>query len=239
MSVAHVSLAALGRAVRFYRVVPPVSPLMRVSFVAITAASIAAVLLGLRSGSSAAVPILVLQLFAASAGFASAARRGHYDVLLTGGVGRLGTAIVHWAMSVAPGVASCLALSATEVIVAADSGTVSLSGTLTALFVVSTVPWAMTVGLPRFSGAIGWMLMFVMVLTLGPPADGSPVGALDATSGPTWGAALSAIIFPIGMAGRDLTAHVATLIPALVLSCVSMAGALVWIHVTDIPLEAQ
>ena len=231
--------AALGRAIRFYRVVPPVSPLMRASFIALTAASIVAVVLDPESASTAAVPILVLQVFAASAGFAVAARRGHYDVLLTGGVGRLGTALVHWMMSVAPGVACCLALGTAEVVAAPNPRAVSLSGTFTALFVVSTMPWAMTVAMPRFTGAIGWMLVFVMVQALVPQAGSAPFGAPDPMEGSAWVSALTVLLFPIGMAGRDLTPHVAAVLPVVVVSGASMAAALVWIHVADVPLEAQ
>jgi hypothetical protein len=184
------------------------------------------------------VPLLVLQVFAASAGFTVAARRGHYDVLLTSGTGRLGTAVVHWVMTVAPGAAGCLAIVIAQVLTATDARAVGVSGTLTALFVASTMPWAMTVALPRFSGAIGWMLALVMAVALLPDAGLSRFPA-DLLNGPAWQGALGVLLFPMGIAGRDLTRHVVVVLPAVVLSCAAMGAALVWIHATDVPLEAQ
>ena len=47
--------------------------------------------------AGAMVPVLLLQLFAASSGFEVPARRGHYDLLLTSGHHRIWMALVHWA----------------------------------------------------------------------------------------------------------------------------------------------
>ena len=65
-------------------------------------------------GVKTVAPVLLLQLFAAASGFMVPARRGHYDLLLTRGDSRLAIAVVHWAMSILPGVLSWFVLAAIE-----------------------------------------------------------------------------------------------------------------------------
>ena len=61
-------------------------------------------------------PVLLLQLFAASSGFEVPARRGHYDLLLTSGHRRIWVALVHWAISIAPGVLAWLLLALVDAV---------------------------------------------------------------------------------------------------------------------------
>lgn len=76
-------------AVRFFRVVPPVSRLMVASFGVLTVCAGAALVVGPDRAARVVLPTLVLQAFAVSVGFTAVARRGYYDVLLTSGAGRL------------------------------------------------------------------------------------------------------------------------------------------------------
>src|SRR5262245_42876425 len=107
-------MTALVRAVHFFSVVPPLPSLMVHSFVFVTIASAVSMALGTDRAATAIVPTLVLQVFATSTGFTAHARRGYYDVLLTEGVGRLRTALVHWLMSAAPGLVSWLIVAGAE-----------------------------------------------------------------------------------------------------------------------------
>ena len=72
-------------AVRFFRVVPPVSRLMVASFGVLTVSAGAALVVDPDRASRVVLPTLVLQAFAVSVGFTAFARRGYYDVLLTTG----------------------------------------------------------------------------------------------------------------------------------------------------------
>jgi hypothetical protein len=69
-------VAALSYLVRFFRVVPTVSPLMTTTFAVLTLVVSVAAFLNPAEGSTAFAPILLLQGFAAASGFAAPARRG-------------------------------------------------------------------------------------------------------------------------------------------------------------------
>ena len=228
-------MGPLFRTLRFMRVVPPLPALLRTAFVAVGLAGAVAIVVRPESAHRAVIPVLVLQAFAASTGFSTYARRGHYDLLLTGGCGRVQAALVQWIVAVAPGVATWLALAAVET-ATARSGSLLASGTIAALFVVSAVAWASTVGLPRFSGAVGWLLLAVMGLSLAPAPAADLTAWRDPAAVPAPGRALLLFVCPILLAGQGITALV--VLPSLALATAGLIGALVWIHRTSVPLQA-
>jgi len=71
--------------VRFFHIVPPVPSMMVSTFVALTTASALAIVSDPQRASGALVPILVLQLFAASSGFSLPARRGSFAAVQRAG----------------------------------------------------------------------------------------------------------------------------------------------------------
>ena len=224
--------------VRFFRVVPPVPRLMIASLGVVTAAACAALVWRPAATPPVIVPVLVLQVFAASTGFSASARRGYYDVLLTGGFGRVRVAVVHWLMSIAPGAAAWIALAAADALTPWASSGVRTSGTLAALFVTSTVAWAITVPLPRFAGAIGWTVVSVMAVTLLPGADGTvpPPAAIGHL--PAWHAAAVFFLWPFTMAGRHVADCALAMGLTVGLSSALLLIALGWIARSDFPLEA-
>ena len=210
---------------RFFRVVPPVPSLTRATFVVVTGASIVAVCIDPSLTAGTLKAVLVLQLFAVSSGFLPHARRGHYDLLLTRADGRVAIALAHWAMSAAAGIASWLTLVIVEMFVARGRATVGLtSGSIAAVFVLSTAPWAITALLPRFSGAIGWLAVFALGAAL---HRSLPVAA-----------PIINLVYPLGMIGEDVGSHLTGAMLPLGVSVVSMAAALFWIRRASIPLEA-
>jgi hypothetical protein len=220
---------------RFFLVVPPLPRLMFHSFAVVTALSAVALALDSRRAHAAAVPILTLQVFAVSTGFAAHARRGHYDLLLAGGIGRVRTALVQWMTAAIPGVTCWAILAALEAGLTGRSATAA-TGTLAALFLVSTLPWALTIALPRFSAAIGWMLAVVVIRSLALPDDtGLAVWSSPPDAG--WQAAISFLIVPVIAAGSDVSDTPFLVAPGLVAGCVSMALALGWIARMPIALE--
>lgn len=219
-------IRALLFLVRFFQVVPPVPKLLLVTSAAVVAAAAGATLLDPTRVTSALRPLLFLQLFAAASGFAAAARRGHYDLLLARGDGRVGIALVHWWMSVHPGLAGWLVVAAAEHWARGEPGLAFRPGTLAALWLVSTVPWALTVGLPRFAGAIGWLLL------LGVLGIAMPLGELPPVA--------EAMLFPVVLVGRDLgRADWPLVLPGAALGLVAMVAACAWIHRMNVPLEAS
>ena len=221
-------MRAFSMAVRFFRVVTPIPRLMVGAFAGLTLFAVAAILWLPGMAARAPIHVLVLQVFATSTGFAASARRGYYDTLVTAGTGRLAAGTVHWLMSSIPGVASCVILLIVGA--AADPGLSPRvqSGTVAALAVTSTLPWATTVGLPRFSGAIGWLLVLVTGATL-LPGRGDGVFGIPA---------LTFLVYPLIAVGIDARQDWPIVVPGLFAACASMAAALAWIWSTDMPLEA-
>ena len=208
---------------RYFRAVPPIPALMLSAFAVITLiGALAIVLLHTRDGA-VAVPVLVLQAFSASTGFSAPARRGYFDLLLTRGEARTRIAVVQWLTATAPGVASGAVLAVVYAAAHRDLRNPLLSsGTLLALLLVSTVPWAVTVALPRFSGAIGWLL----VVTLG------------ASGGVSWPEPVREVVFPLDLIGAQIGGRRDVLLASVLLSSLSVAAALWWVHRSDIRLEA-
>src|SRR5687767_11207779 len=102
--------------IRFFWMVAPVPRLMVQAMVGVGALAAVLLVVDRERSARALVPLLLLQVFAASSGFMVPARRGHYDLLLTGGYSRMHVAAVHWVVSVLPGVVVWLAVAALDLV---------------------------------------------------------------------------------------------------------------------------
>ncbi len=224
---------------RFFRVVAPLPPLVGWTFLVLVLIGTLVIVHDPTRAASALIPVLLLQLFAASSGFEVPARRGHYDLLLTSGSGRASMALVHWGTSVAPGIIAWLALVVIEQL--ASGGNVSrllASGTLAALCLVSTLPWAITVRLPRFSGGIGWLLALAISVSVWPSARVS-IGQSSPDIASLLFSAWGFLVNPAGLVGHELRlTDLKAIAPALVLACGSMVAACRWVSRASVPLEA-
>jgi hypothetical protein len=226
--------------IRFFHVVPPVPAMMVGTFVVLTLAGAGAIVGDPAHAAGAVMPVLILQTFASSSGFSLPARRGHYDLLFTRGSSRMLIGLVHWATSVSPGLASWLVLSVVEIVASAGSrATLVASGTVAAAFLVSTLPWAITVGLPRFSGGIGWMLVVVTAVTTFSTnvfaVWAVPSTRIEDLAWPAW----AFFIYPIGAVGESFgRPQLMAVTPALLLAIAAMVTSCRWIAHRDIPLEA-
>jgi hypothetical protein len=228
---------SLSDIIRFFAVVPPVSRMMTATFGVVVAVDAALLVIEPTLGARAMRPILLLQAFAAASGFTVPARRGHYDLLLSRGYRRGLVALVHCAMASTPGVAGWEVLAAVDTVVA-PPGRAALAtiGTMAALFVVSAVAWALTAPLPRFAGAVGWLLLLALLSML--PADGlqSAFGAPPAGSW-SW-RALRALVAPDTMVGVRWTDGTGHLWPALAVAVAWLALAVARIEREDFRLDA-
>ena len=211
---------------RFFRVVTTLPSLIVWTFVFVVVIGAGAIVRDSARSAGAMVPILLLQLFAASSGFEVPARRGHYDLLLTSGHRRVWMALLHWATSIAPGVAAWLVLAVLEATVRVGSdGNLLTSGTLTAMGLVSTLPWAINVRLPRFSGGIGWLVALAISTSVWP----------SMLSSSAW----RVLVYPASLVGQSLDVNESLIAaPAIVLALGSMAAACRWICRASVPLEA-
>jgi hypothetical protein len=221
----------------FYLVVPLHSPFMGLALAATTAIGILMLVFDRSAGQQVVVPIVFLQMFSASTGFAVPARRGHYDLLMTSGARRLRIAATHLMLSVAPGIAAWLALGCFELTLRGGESDALAGGSVMALLLVSTVAWAATVPLPRLSGGIMWLLAIVMLL--GTTDDWRP-GAVAGESVPSVAGALVYALCPFLLVGRPLPWSAAWIaVPTVALSVVAVGLALAWVTRMDVALEAS
>jgi len=229
-------VSALRETVRFFGVVRPVPRLTRIAFGGITLASSLALALSDASGPRLLLPVLVLQTFAVSTGFVTYARRGHFDVLLTGGVSREQVAIVYWLLVALPGISCWGALAFLEMAVRGHTSLLT-AGTLTAMAGVSTIPWATTVPLTRFAGAIGWLLLLVMVAGLA-PVDTVTTHLWRRTAGePSWFTVVAFLLFPTRLVGEPATGNWPAIITVLTVVLTGMGSSVWWISRTSLALE--
>ena len=217
--------------VRFFSVVRPVPRLTRLTFVLVTLVGILHLALVPTARTGALMPVFVLQAFTVSSGFLGDARRGHFDVLLTRGVGRMQVALVYWLLCAAPGIACWVVVAAASVVLRHDAGLFS-TGTIVAMGSVSVVPWAVTVPSTRFSGALAWLLI---VLCLAPLWPGDVSGGSDV---PPVVAAIGFVIVPAWLVGRDALAIWPQVLPSVAVVMTTMMAALLWIRGVDLPLES-
>ena len=225
---------------RFFAVVPPVPLLMIGAFGVVSTVIVVVVALNPSRAPQALTPILLLQLFACSSGFDVPARRGHYDLLLTHARSRRLVLFGHWMTSAGPGVICWLALAAIcRVAVGRDAGGFVTTGSMAAVCLVSTIPWAMTLRLPRFSGAIGWLLM-VAVLSLVAPDAFSIDAERSSADWRSWlQTAWVTLVYPPILVGRRLDgADALAAVPALLVAMAALAVGFLSAQWRDIPLEA-
>ena len=226
---------------RFFIVVPPIPSLLLGAFLIDVAIASLVVAIDPSKASGALTPVLMLQLFASASGFDVPARRGHYDLLLARGLSRRRIAMAHWTASALPGILAWLVLAGVQKAMLSNDQGSSLfnGGTLSALLLVSTVPWAITLRLPRFSGAIGWLVTLATMAVLFPGilALGSVQSAAEGRSAIV--GALRAVLYPPLLVGADVSgAEFVLMVPSLALSLVAMTLAVRSVDRRDIPLEA-
>ena len=223
---------------RFFRIVPTQPTLIVWTFMVVVGIGIMAIVREPSRGTEMMVPVLLLQLFAASSGFEVPARRGHYDLLLTSGNRRVSIGLVHWATSIAPGVVAWLMLAAVEAAASRGADRRLLAwGTCAAMALVSTMAWAITVRLPRFSGGIGWLLVLTLSTSVLSPVNvpGRSASDLGEWIWPAW----EFLVYPVVFVGRELDVGEGLIAaPALMLALAAMLAACRWISGASVPLEA-
>jgi hypothetical protein len=222
----------------FFRAAPPVTRPMALCLWITAALGSVAMGAGVADGATVLTPLLVLQIFASSSGFGLAMRRGHYDLVLSRGIGVTGLMTAHWLASVAPGLGAWLAVALVERFVATTGPAAMTSGSVLAFVLASTLPWALTTPLPRFAAAIGWLVLLVTSLAVVPSGQ---LRLLDALRDPRPSVlgALAVVSYPMGLLGDDaMRLPAGTASPGLACAIGSMLGALASHRRADVPLEA-
>ena len=142
------------------------------------------------------VPIMLLQMFAASSGFRQAADEGRFDVLLTSGPSRIRIVITHALVSVGPGIGCWLSIGLLERGWHGDDAVGLGGGPLVGMLLVSTLSWAVAAPTARLAGGLTWLVALVAVAA-------SPDGLI-------WLGAVCAETSSLGVG--DLATHVAAFV---------------------------
>ncbi len=225
--------------IRFFVIAPLHSPYLLLALAAVGLAGIVMLIAEPSKGAGALGPLALIQMFAASSGFAVAARRGHFDLLLTAGSGRVAVALTHLGASVLPGVVVWVTLGLVEMLVAQTMMPLAFaSGTVFAFGVISLLAWALTVRLPRLSGGIAWLLgiaVWMVEWTDGATA----VATLDQAAGGYLPRAVVVVLCPFLLIGKRLSGDEwLVALPAVGLAACLAGSAVIWIARTDVPLES-
>ena len=226
-------------ALRFFRIVPLHSDFMLGGLAGLGAFGVTTLIIDSGRGLDAVAPIVFLHMFAVSSGFLLPARRGHFDLVLTGGSTPMRVALVHWLVSIAPGVAMWLLVGTVELALSAGAhATAFTNGTIAAMAMISTVGWALTVPMPRLSGGVMWLVVLFIALA----ASGSWRAALLTVAdagGSVWSLGLMFTLCPVLLVGATLRgAELLALTPGFVAAVALVAVAMVWICQADLRLEA-
>jgi len=108
---------------------------------------------------------IVFQLFAASTGYRERLRRGHFDPILVGRAGSWRIAAAHWAVSASVGVLVWIVLVLIELTIRPGQWPMGLKAPhLLVLLYTSTAVWALALPLPRYTGALLWLVALVALL---------------------------------------------------------------------------
>src|SRR5213593_1351064 len=226
------------RPLRFFRVVSLHSPYLLLGLTLVGGLGVVTVSLDHAGGTHALTPVLVLQMFAASSGFQVPARRGHFDLLLSGGSTRIRIVLTHWALSALPGFAVWVVVGLVELVLSEGVHARAFSpGSAAALLLVSAVAWALTVPLPRLSGGVLWVVTMVIAVTMTTDWREALVAAARG-DGTLVSRAFLFLLFPFSLIGTPIELiDLPILVPVLISALVVWAAAIWWIVRTDIPLE--
>jgi hypothetical protein len=222
----------------FFLVVPPVTRPIRGCLWLTAAAGAALVVSGVVNAVTALTPLLVLQIFASSSGFGAAARRGHYDLLLSRGVGVTSVLTAHWTASIAPGLGAWLVVAMAEKVTSGAASAAASSGSLLAFVLASSIPWALTAPWPRFAAAMGWLVLLVTSLAVVPSGQLELVAAARAPE-PSLLGTLALVAYPMALLGFDgARLPAATLGAAFACATATVATTLWWYRRSEWPLES-
>jgi hypothetical protein len=194
-------------AFRYFHVVAVVPPLFLAGF----GVAVGAAILSIASQGSMTVdalaPIVMLQLFAAASGFRIAARRGHYDLLLTSGVPRWQVAVTHCVASVAPGLVAWTSVILFDAVThQGSSGGPTVIGSTLVFLGLSLLAWAVAVPVSRATASVGWLLVLTIppIARLASPIEWIGLSPVHATWSAVCGA-IAVVGVPLATAGTWIT----------------------------------
>jgi hypothetical protein len=151
--------------VKFFMVVRPWRTYGLVVFAGVALVGLVTIWTNPRELDSALGMALFAQMFVASSGFVTFARRGHFDPALVRGRNRAAALAAHWIASVAPGALVWLLLVTAAYAAGSTAAFSALVGARMAAFlIVSAIAWTIGFALPRGGGGALWMGILLVLL---------------------------------------------------------------------------
>lgn len=185
------------------------------------------------------IVLMLCQAFAASTGYATRARRGHFDQVLAGRRSRVRFALTHISISTLLGAAAWFLVTVLDAIGGGGHWPVGLTPRALASFVyVSSLAWALSVPLSRYSAGVLWLIVAIALAGSGRLLALRNTYALapDTWVG-VWRAAGAALVFPPLIVG-ELTGPPPALIALLLIAAVVAVGVgVAFIAVYSLALE--
>lgn len=180
---------------------------------------------------------LILQMFTVSTGYLDRLRRGYFDPILVAPSARLNVAWAHWVISVAPGLATWVAIAIVDAWLRPGRLPVALTPpALAAFFWVSAASWFLSLPTRRYAGGGLWLVVF---MALGASQQLLTLRAVFRTAGDGWAAgaraALCAWVFPLLMLSEPPS--IQTQIIVLAGACGVLIAGLVFVVRADAALQ--
>lgn len=152
--------------IRFPLVVLPPALWVRAGFLVVVAVGAWTLTLDPSTGQmdSALGSVLLLQMFAVSNGFASAAARGHFDPMLVSGRSRVAVAAGAGLAAALPGAAAWAATVVLALVLGVPLWAAAAPHRQAAFLIVSGIAWAAGIALPRLAAGALWSLVLIGLL---------------------------------------------------------------------------
>ena len=188
------------------------------------------------SSDAAVAFLIVLQLFAVSTGFVSHARRGFYDPILEQ-VPRRSVAIAHFLCASGPGGLVLVGIGAAELIAGGRAHAFGASA-WTALALVSSVAWAVSVRGGALSGGAVWLLLSLAFLV-----SGKGLRMLAVLKAAELGGAslrdivVTGLLYPMTIPSLNLSSAAAAIL--LGVAAIALAAGVEYIARADFPIREE
>jgi hypothetical protein len=185
------------------------------------------------------IVLMLCQAFAASTGYATRARRGHFDQLLAGRRARARFALTHLSISTLVGAAAWLVVCVVDAIGGGGHWPLGLTPSALVSFVyLSSLAWALSVPFSRYSAGVLWLIVAIALAGSGRllTLRNSYALAPHTWSG-VWQAAGPALVFPPLVVGEPSGPPNTVIALLLVAAGIAVAGGVTFIFVYSLALE--
>ena len=185
------------------------------------------------------IVLMLCQAFAASTGYATRARRGHFDQLLAGRRSRARFALTHLSISTLVGVVAWFVISVVDAIGGGGHWPLGLTPRALASFVyLSSLAWAFSVPFSRYSAGVLWLVVAIALAGSGRLlALRNSYALATHTWAGVWQAAGPALIFPPLVVGEPSGPPTTVIALLLVAAAVAVVGGVTFIVVCSLALE--